>query len=151
ARRLLRGRGHRVDYGNLLTNLGAEAYFRGQWRECRSLWDRAAGTYRAAGDSTGLAVIANNLAELFFQQGRRDLAVARLAQARRVFASADDRYSLALNDSLRGTIAAWSGDLDEAAGHLRGSRHALAALGAEEFVLDADLRLLEVLLWRGSA
>jgi tetratricopeptide (TPR) repeat protein len=151
AARLLRGRRHRVDYGNLLSNLGVVAYRVGRWRESSTLFARAGELFAAAGDSTGVAMIANNMAETLFQQGRLEEASSRLAQARRVFAAAGDVYVLALCRVLEGSIAAQAGAVDRAERILTSARGELARLGASEYVLDVDLRIVEVLLWRGRA
>jgi tetratricopeptide (TPR) repeat protein len=149
AARLLRGRRHRVDYGNLLANLGVDAFRAGRWREAQSLFTRAGLAFEDGGDSTGMALIANNMAEMLFEQGHLTRAQEQLAHARRVFAAAGNLFYVALCEVLEGSIAARAGDLNQAERLLEESRKALVRLGAEEYVLDADIRMVEVLLWRG--
>lgn len=148
---LLRSRDHELERGHVLVNLGVLAFRTGRWPEAVSLYDRGGRAYAKAGYSIGLAMVANNQAELAYQQDDLDRAAHHLVRTRRVMTAAGDLVMVALCDVLDGSIAARKGDLDGADRLLAGARAALERLGAVEYVLDADIRLAEVLLWRTRA
>ena len=56
--------------GALLNNIGIEAFNRGDWDEALEMWERSRTARTDAGDVIGAAASANNIAEIYSDQGR---------------------------------------------------------------------------------
>jgi class 3 adenylate cyclase/tetratricopeptide (TPR) repeat protein len=136
--------GDDVGLGNLHLNRGVSAWGDGRIVEAIADFRASAHHYRRAGDVVGAAMADNNVAEILTLQGRLDEAAALLEHARRVTVAADYRHGQLTTVSGLSRVAAWRGDLAEAA---KLQAHALAgfrALAADDYVLDSLLRTAEI-------
>jgi len=105
--------------GATLRNLGAVAYFEGNWDEAATLYRRAAEVSLRAGDVAGVAASDMNIGELYANQGRLDDAYSALRRATRISRGlGHGPYELFAVTQL-GRVAAELGSDAEALGLLR--------------------------------
>ena len=140
-----------VALGNLLLNRGVSAF-----NECR--FDDALESYRAstehygrAGDVVGAALCDNNRAEILTLQFRLDLAEELLIPAGRVLVAGGYPLGVAIVESGRSRIDTWRGDLGSALERQERALAAMVGLNADEYVLDSQLRLIEIAVLAGDA
>jgi tetratricopeptide (TPR) repeat protein len=139
-----------IGLANLLLNRGESA-----WRENRpadAIADFRASSerYARAGDVIGAALADNNLGEILTLQFRLSEAQPLLENARRVTLAAGYPHGTLATTSGLARIEAWSGRTDEA---LRLQHIALTGfteLGADDFVADSLVRLVEIHLLSGD-
>ena len=72
-----------VGQGNVLNNMGVDAYYRGQWTDALELSQRSERARDRAGDVLGAAINRINVAEILLDQGRLEEAADLFAVARR--------------------------------------------------------------------
>ena len=151
ALRLLTELDDSIGLGNLLLNRGESA-----WRENRvedALADFRASSehYQRAGDVLGAALADNNVAEVLTLQFHLDEAERLLVPARRVTRAANYPHGMMTTISGLARIAAWRGRITEAitlqSEALRGFRE----LGADDFVVDSLVRLVEIHVIAGDS
>jgi class 3 adenylate cyclase/tetratricopeptide (TPR) repeat protein len=102
-----------VGQGNVLNNLGIEAYFEGRWDEAVDLYRRSRDAKARAGDIANAATQSNNEAEVLSDQGRIAEAERLLRDALRVWSAAGYQIGVALATSNLGRAAARAGRHDE--------------------------------------
>jgi tetratricopeptide (TPR) repeat protein len=73
--------------GDVLTYYGAMAYWEGRWKEAVDLYERGRERSARAGDTEGVAIASQNIAEIRSDQGRLEEAEGPARQALRVFRS----------------------------------------------------------------
>lgn len=142
--------GDLVGQGNVLNNLGVNAYFRGRWAEAADLYGRGAEALRRAGDVVGAAMVDNNIAEILSDQGRLDEARALFESAREAWQATGYEGGLALVTSNLGRLAARAGDAAAAAELLAEARRRFAELGAAVSELETEARQVEAQLLVGA-
>jgi tetratricopeptide (TPR) repeat protein len=133
-----------------LVNLGARAFYEGDWPEAAALYDRGLELFRRIGDAAGEAQTGFNLGELLVRQGRLDTAEAYLADAARFWRAAGDRIGVALAVSELALVAARRGGAQRALELLAEARAEFARAGAEADLLETDARICEVLVAAGE-
>jgi len=143
--------GDLVGQGNVLNNLGIEAYFEGRWDDALALYRRSRETKSRAGDIANAATQSNNEAEILSDQGHLAEADALLRDALRVWAAAGYQIGVALATSNLGRAAARAGRHDEALGLLGEAAAGFGRIGAEGYVDETRARVAECLALAGRA
>ncbi len=119
----------------VLNNLGAWAYYRGDWDEAVELYERGRVTRERTGDAVNAAFGTCNIGEILSDQGRLDEAEPRFREAKRVWQAAGDRPGVAFVTSALGRVATRAGRVEEALELLEEARAAFAHVGAR---VDVD-------------
>lgn len=135
--------GDLVGQGNVLNNLGIEAYFEGRWDEALDLYERSKDAKARAGDVANAATQSNNVAEILSDQGRVNEAETLLRDALRVWSAAGYELGVALATSNLGRAAARAGRHDEALVLLKDADDRFARMGAEGYVDETRARTAE--------
>jgi tetratricopeptide (TPR) repeat protein len=130
-------------------NLGAIAYWRGDWQEALVHYERANELYERTGDVLGVAQGRNNIAEILADQGRWEEAYDLLQDVERVFRAAKVPSIVAYVRANLGRAAAYAGRHEEAAELLSDALQGTRDAGAGTQVLEAAARLAEVEVLRG--
>lgn len=143
--------GDLVGQGNVLNNLGIEAYFEGRWDDALALYRRSRDAKSRAGDIANAATQSNNEAEILSDQGHLPQADALLRDALRVWAAAGYQIGVALATSNLGRAAARAGRHDEALGLLEEAEAAFGRIGAKGYVDETRARIAECLALAGRA
>ncbi len=135
--------------GVVLNNLGAKAYWRGQWDDAVALYERSQAAWLQIGDSVNAAISMANIGEIRCDQGRLDEAEALLTRAQRIWTAAGDRASMAFAASNLGRLAARDGRFEQAATLLAAAAADFTASGARGELLEVDVRVAESLVLQG--
>lgn len=143
--------GDLVGQGNVLNNLGIEAYFEGRWDDALALYRRSRDAKRRAGDIANAATQSNNEAEILSDQGHLAEAEALLRDALRVWSAAGYQVGAALATSNLGRAAARAGRHEEALGLLEEAAATFGRMGAEGYVDETRARIAECLALAGRA
>lgn len=136
--------GDHLRAGLVLNNLGAEAYYRGQWRDAIALNQRAQVAQQAEGDTVQAAVAATNAAEILADQGRRAEARAILDETLGVFRAARSLLWELFALSVLARLTLYDGDAEGARRLVIGVRERVAGAGTADSRAGADIRLLEI-------
>jgi class 3 adenylate cyclase/tetratricopeptide (TPR) repeat protein len=137
--------GDLVGQGNVLNNLGIEAYFEGRWDEAIDLYRRSRDAKARAGDIANAATQSNNEAEVLSDQGRIPEAEALLRDALRVWSAAGYQIGVALATSNLGRAAARAGRHGEALELLERAVALFDGIGAGGYVDETRARVAECL------
>lgn len=130
-----------------MSNLGAEAYFSGDWNEALDFYERAAAAALRAGNSALAAVVQSNAGEVWVNQGRIDDAVPVLrvaAQALRGSGKLDDAAFAEIQ--LARALCA-QGSYAEAGELLDLAKQSAEEIGSPSIVLEAALLEADIGLW----
>jgi class 3 adenylate cyclase/tetratricopeptide (TPR) repeat protein len=142
--------GDLVGQSNVLNKLGVDAYHSGDWTAARDFYRRSKEARQKAGDSVRAAMITQNEALVMSDQGLLGEAEQLLIQAQREFRAADDQMAIGVATSNLGRIATRSGRHEEGLRLLEEAVGRLRAIGAEQFVVDAETRIAENLVVAGD-
>ena len=143
--------GDLVGQGNVLNNLGIEAYFEGRWDDALALYARSKAAKTRAGDVANAATQSNNEAEILSDQGRLEEAEALFADALRVWGAAGYEIGIALATSNLGRAAARAGRYDDGLARLHDAAARFARIGAHGYVDETRARIAECLGLAGRA
>jgi tetratricopeptide (TPR) repeat protein len=135
-----------IGQGNVLNNMGVEAYFRGRWTDALQLYERSGAAREQAGDIAGAATEQNNIAEILSDQGHAARARELFLVAREAWLAAGYNVGVALATSNLGRLAARCGMYEEAGLLLRDARDRFRSIGAAVHALEAEARLVELLV-----
>lgn len=138
--------GDELSKSKVLSLLGVRAYYRGDWTTAAALYEQARVAADAAGDVVGAAIESANAAEVLVDQGRVAEARPLIDNALRVFEASDNPYLVSFVTGFRGRAAQQSGDRVAARAALQFAADGFDELGEADAVLDARVRLLEVVL-----
>ncbi len=141
--------GDLVGQGNVLNNLGIEAYFEGRWDEALALYGRSKEAKTRAGDVANAAVQSNNEAEILSDQGHYEAAEALLGDALRIWRAAGYEIGIALATSNLGRVAARAGRHDGGLGLLNEAVDRFGRIGAAGYVDETRTRVAEALALAG--
>ena len=142
-------KGDLAGQAKILTNLGAEAYFSGQWDEAIECWERGREAYITVGQPVDAASSDSNMGEVLSDQGRLDEAETLLREALRVWRASGDRYSYAGTLSQLGRVLSRAGRHEEALELFAEARAGLESVGAQADVLETDAKVAECYLFMG--
>ena len=132
-----------------LNNLGAAAYFSGDWTAAIAYYERSAEASRRSGNEVQAALGAMNTGELLVNQGRLDEAEPILQEALRVLqASGSDAAHFA--EMQFGRVALERGDLRLAERLMTHAQQDAAAIGQWESAREAAIHLARCHLQRGD-
>ena len=132
-----------------LNNLGAAAYFSGDWTAAIAYYERSAEASRRSGNEVQAALGAMNTGELLVNQGRLDEAEPILQEALRVLqASGSDAAHFA--EMQFGRVALERGDLRLAERLMTHAQQDAAAIGQWESAREAAIHLARCHLRRGD-
>jgi tetratricopeptide (TPR) repeat protein len=148
---IYRDLGDLVRLGNVLNNLGYDAFYLGKWDEAFDYWTEAKETRDKAGDIVGSAVQENNIAEIHTNRGNYEEARPLLEHALRVWRGAGYEIGVAYANANLGLLASRQGKADEARRHLDAAIEGFTAAGAEAYLPDVRVRYAEFLLTHGDA
>jgi tetratricopeptide (TPR) repeat protein len=143
--------GDLVGQGNVLNNLGIEAYFEGRWDDALALYARSKEAKSRAGDVANAATQSNNEAEILSDQGRFAEAEALLRDALRVWSAAGYEIGIALATSNLGRAAARAGRHAEGLSILDEAVARFERIGAAGYVDETTARIAECLVLAGRA
>lgn len=143
--------GDLVGQGNVLNNLGIDAYYRGRWRGALGCYERSRVVRDRAGDVIGVATQDNNIGEIFSDQGHFDDARSKFELARDAWRAAAYVIGVALSTSNLGRVAIRAGRVEEGMELLRTARASFEDIGAAFYVTETDGRLAEALVWSAGS
>ncbi len=141
--------GDLVGQGNVLNNLGVDAYFEGRWVESLDYYRRSHEARERVGDVANAATESNNEAEILSDQGHLAEARTLFENALRVWRAAGFEIGVALVTSNLGRLTAREGRAQDALPILREALDRFEALGSQSFVQETNARLAETLLLAG--
>jgi class 3 adenylate cyclase/tetratricopeptide (TPR) repeat protein len=133
-----------------LNNLGIEAYYEGDWGKALHAYERARELFERIGDVTSVAMATNNIGEILSDQGGLDEAEELFVTVRRAADSAGHRLFSAIALLNLGRVAARACRFDDAEAQLLRAAEAFREIRAESYVLEAEVRLAEASVLRGS-
>ena len=127
----------------VLNNLGAFAYFRGEWDEAVELYRQSAECSVRAGNAANPAFADTNIGEILSDQGRLAEADTLLQRARRVWSATGDQQSAAVVDVLLGRLAVRQGNVSAGLVRLETALGTLRRLGMDGYAEWATLLIAE--------
>jgi class 3 adenylate cyclase/tetratricopeptide (TPR) repeat protein len=140
---LYRRAGDLVGEAHHLNNMAVDLYFEGDWATAATLYRQAAELCVTTGDVVYEATALNNIAEILSDQGRLDDAGTMFREAARTWRSVGFATGIALVEANLGRLATRSGDFDTADGLLASSLERFERLGAQAFVHEVELRIID--------
>ena len=144
------GLGDQVGLGNVLTNIGVDAYYKGDWDTALELYQRSEDARRTAGDVIGAAASANNIAEIYSDQGRLTEAIELFREALAVWEGAQFQVGIALANLNLGRADARAGMSDLAHQRLDTAQQMFSEMGAQSYIVDTEVRRAEAFLLNGE-
>ena len=133
----------------VLNNLGVFAYFRGDWDEAVSFYERGHDVRLATGDEIDAAFGTCNIGEILANQGHFEEAAKRFREGLRIFRASHYRYGIGYTLLLSGQLSCRIGSFGEARELLGEARREFEAAGLAVEIRLADARTAECLLLEG--
>jgi tetratricopeptide (TPR) repeat protein len=134
----------------VLTNLGVEAYYEGDWEKALDLYERSRKLRERLGDVTNVARQMSNIGEIRSDQGHLDEAELLFHQVVRICDTAGERRLATVARSNLGRAAARAGRFDEAEERLEGALKTFGEMHAGGALLETEARLAELDVLRGD-
>lgn len=131
-------------------NLGAAAYFDGDWEKAVALYEKSREARLRSGNPVEAARADANLGEVLCDRGDIVEAEMVLGEARRIFKSVEDQWMTAFVTGLLGRVASRASRFDEAETLLREALQRFENLGAKYDVVDMRTRLVENMTLQGA-
>jgi tetratricopeptide (TPR) repeat protein len=147
---LYRRAGDRVGEAHHLNNLAVDLYFEGDWVRAAALYREAAELCVITGNVVYEATALNNIAEILSDQGRYADAEVMFRHAGRTWRSVGFATGIALIEANLGRLAMRTGGFDSAGELLVSSLTRFERLGADAFVQEVHLRIIENALRAGE-
>jgi class 3 adenylate cyclase/tetratricopeptide (TPR) repeat protein len=135
--------GDYVGQGNVLNNMGIDAYVRGKWQEALDFYTRSAEMRERVGDVIGAATQQHNIAEVLSDQGLYEEAGELFAAARRTWLGAHYPIGLAQVVLSLGLLEVRRGERARAVELLGEALDRCRALGSKVYEFEVEVRLLE--------
>ena len=132
--------------GNVLNNLGADAYFDGDWSLAVDRYTNARDTYLRAGNHVSAAVASTNLGELLVSRGRYDEAERALVDAVRVLRGANAIDDVLFAEMQVGRLLVERGEPAAAIERLTALRREASSVGQEGYAFEAAIHLASALV-----
>ncbi|NNJ46314.1 MAG: tetratricopeptide repeat protein, partial [Acidimicrobiia bacterium] len=151
ALKLYRAEKDLIGVSNVLNTQGIAAWRAGEWDTALKRYEGSSEARIQAGDLVRAAYITNNTALVLSDQGKWAEAEALFRQARNQFRAAGDRWMIGVSTSNLGRALTRSGNFEDGEHYLEEARDLLIEIGADQFVLDAESRLVESLLFQGRS
>lgn len=147
--RLYEQLGDPIGLGNSLINLAIDSAMEGRWDEATAHFARGRELRIMAGDVVGVANASHNLGELRSDQGRLAEAEHLQREARRIWRAS--RYTMGVGavSSALGRTLGRVGRHDAALELLAQAKQIFLDLGIPDWADEADVRMLEVLVFAG--
>ncbi len=149
---LYRRAGDRVGEAVYLNNRAVDLYYEGEWARAAALYREAAAISVTAGDPVSEAMALNNIAEILSDQGRFADAETMFRHAARTWRSVGFVTGTALVEANLGRLATRTGAHGQAQELLSSSLERFESIGAQSFVHEVRLRLIEddMRAWRAD-
>jgi class 3 adenylate cyclase/tetratricopeptide (TPR) repeat protein len=135
----------------VLNNLGVFAYFRGDWDDAVSYYERGREARVATGNDIEAAFGTCNVGEILANQGHYEEADRRFRDGLRVFRAGGYRYGIGYTLLLAGQLASRVGSFDEAYERLSGARAEFDASGLLSDIRLVDARTAECMAFQGRS
>jgi tetratricopeptide (TPR) repeat protein len=143
--------GDLLGQANALNNLGIDAYYEGRWDEALEYYERSRRARGRIGDVVGAATIANNIAEIYSDQGRIADAEQLLREVQQTCEAAGSLLMSAVATANLGRAAARAGGRADEARELLGTAlSTLQEIQAASFVYETEVRLAEAAVLAGD-
>jgi tetratricopeptide (TPR) repeat protein len=136
--------------GEILNNLGVNAYLEGRWDEALAHYEESREAKERAGDVRGAALGPMNMAEILSDQGQLEQAEEMFNDCLRVWRAAGYALGTAVITGNLGRAAARAGRFDEARELLDEALRAFEGIGAASFVLETLGRRAEADVLAGA-
>lgn len=151
ALKLYRAEKDLIGVSNVLNTQGIAAWRAGKWDTALKRYEGSSAARTQAGDLVRAAYITNNTALVLSDQGKWTQAEELFRQARNQFRAAGDRWMIGVSTSNLGRTLTRAGSFEEGERYLNEALELLMEIGADQFVLDAESRLIESLLFQGRS
>ena len=135
----------------VLNNLGVFAYFRGEWDEAISFYERGRDARLATGNDIEAAFGTCNIGEILANQGHYEEAERRFRDSLRIFRAGGYRYGIGYALLLSGQLACRVGSFDEAYERLSEARQEFDSSGLTSDIRLVDARTAECLVFEGRS
>jgi class 3 adenylate cyclase/tetratricopeptide (TPR) repeat protein len=132
------------------TNLGAFAYWNGDWAQALDYYERGREVSVRVGNMIDAAGAAANIGEVLVNQGRHEEAKDKLRSARRTYQASGFAEGVGFVDLLVGRMYGVMGDLEESEKALRESIEEMGVFGLDGSVLEAGIHLADATCRAGS-
>jgi tetratricopeptide (TPR) repeat protein len=142
--------GDHVGQGEVLNNLGGDAYYEGRWDDAVALYERSRVAFERGGDIVQVATVLSNIGEIRGDQGRYDEAETLLHEALDIVRAVSFRVGAGWATGNLGRVAARRGEFDRAQALLAEARDEMRAIGAEALGLEVEAREAERRLYAGD-
>ena len=135
---------------SVLTNLGVEAYYEGDWEKALDLYERSRRLRERLGDVLHVARQTSNIGEILSDQGHLEEAEQLFREVITTCDSAGDRRLGAVARSNLARAGARAGRYDEAEELLEAASETFREMHANSFLLETEARLAELDALRGD-
>lgn len=146
---LFKEAGHLLAEGRLLIQLGARAYYAGQWITALERYEQAREACARAGDVADAAVVTSNIAEVLVEQWRLEPAEMQLREVLRIWRASGAENLVGFALALLGRTLARAGSFEEARHRFDEARATFVAQGSRADLVDVDAYLAEAALLEG--
>jgi class 3 adenylate cyclase/tetratricopeptide (TPR) repeat protein len=134
----------------VLNNMGVWAYFRAEWDEAVSLYERARDAWERCGDSWAASFATTNIGEILSDQGRLDEAEQLFLEALRIARASGAASGVADVSCFLGRLHARAGRFEEAHSLLSAARRDYEESGEPSELLTCDAHIAECLSLQGD-
>jgi tetratricopeptide (TPR) repeat protein len=138
------------EVATVTTNLGAFAYWNGDWTQALEYYERGREACVQVGNMVDAAAARANIGEVLVNQGRHEEANEQLRSARRTYLSSGFSEGVGFVDLLIGRMYGIMGRLEESERALRGSIEELEVFGLGGSILEAEIHLADAVCRAGS-
>lgn len=135
--------------GDVLTNLGVDAYFEGRLEESLDFYRRSRTALHQAGDVVGTATADNNIAEVLSDQGELEEAEELFTEALAIWTRAQYAVGVALATSNLGRLRIRQGRAEDGLVLLESALAGFRDLHSGALATDTRARIVEALLAAG--
>jgi tetratricopeptide (TPR) repeat protein len=136
---------------NVSTNLGAIAYWAGDWSGALDNYRQCIDASARAGNVLAAAHGEANIGEVLVNQGRCDEARVPLEEAKRTYRATGFSEGVVFTNILLGRMHAIEGDLDESESALKSAIATAGELGIDGWRFEATVHLAETMSRAGRA
>jgi len=142
--------GNLIRQQGILVTLGVVSQWEGRWDEAMSYYNQGRDLSLKIGDTLGVALARDNVAEILIDRGEWTDAEASLKETKAFWAASQHRYYHGLWLKYLGRVLLRTGRFEEALRPLEEARTTLLQVGAESEVPPVDARIAECRLAMGQ-